>query len=93
MDEFLRILRESDKPVLSKVLEERLSISGESIRKMVRDLRRAGTPVAASKSGYFIAQTWSEYEPTVQDLENRALSLLHTAKVMKSSFVKQQTLF
>lgn len=73
-------------PIISKDLECYLGVSGAAVRDIVRTLRRNGVPVGSSGSGYFYARSLEEYEPTITDLEHRAISLLNTVSAMRSAY-------
>lgn len=83
-------LHKKHNPIVSAELERRFELSGASIRDAIRELRRKGFPIASSNSGYFYADNYLELEPTITDLEGRALSQLETVKLMKKNFDNQQ---
>ena len=88
-------LRTKENPVFSHHLETSYGLSGTEIRDIVRELRREGYPIANSKSGYYFANNYEEIEPTINDLESRAFSMLETVKKLKLNFSRpqQSTLF
>ena len=90
-------LHSATDPVTSKYIEENFRVTGPELRAIIRELRRSGHPIANSPYGYFYAKTYSEIQPTIQDLEARSLSMLETVKRLKSRFFpaaqKQETLF
>ncbi len=83
-------LRTSQNPILSSNLEFLYGINGCEVRDIIRELRREGEPIANSKHGYYYAKEFSEIEPTISDLENRALSMLETVKKLKLNFPQKQ---
>lgn len=80
----------ADNPVLSAHLEERFKAAGPQVRDAIRQLRRQGHPIANSENGYHYARTFTEIEPTLNDLESRAKSMLHTVSLMKENFFPKQ---
>ena len=79
-------LHSKEYPIYSSVLENYFETTGPQIRDAIRQLRRAGYPIANSPKGYFYAKSYAEIEPTLNDLENRALSQLETISKLKSHF-------
>lgn len=77
-------------PVLSSALEERFKAAGPQVRDAIRQLRREGHPIANCENGYYYARSFSEIEPTLNDLSSRAMSLLSTVKQMKENFYPQK---
>lgn len=75
-----------ENPIYSAVLEKEFNISGAELRKIIREFRREGKPIANSKDGYFFAQSYEEFKPTIKDLEDRAMSMLNTIKKFKIQF-------
>ncbi len=73
-------------PVLSSVLEERFKAAGTQVRDAIRQLRREGHPIANCDNGYYYARSFSEIEPTLNDLSSRAVSMLNTVRLMKENF-------
>lgn len=81
-------------PCQSFQLEARFEISGPEVRILVQELRRKGHPIANvtpdGVKGYFYAQSYTEIEPTIRDLESRSLSMLNTIKQLKEKFYPGQ---
>ena len=77
-----------EQPIFSKQLEISFKLEGVQVRDIIRQLRREGKPIANSKKGYFYAQSYEEYEETIQDLYNRSMSMLETIKAMRNAFNK-----
>lgn len=77
-------------PVLSSVLEVNHKATGPQVRDAVRVLRREGHPIANCDNGYYYARSYTEIEPTLEDLNGRAMSLLKTIKCMKENFFPAQ---
>ena len=73
-------------PILSEVLERELDCTGSVIRDGVRALRRAGVPIASCSDGYFLAESFDEIEPTIEDLRARMKSLAITANMLAKAF-------
>jgi hypothetical protein len=83
-------LYQKENPVLSSTLESQYQASGPQVRDAIRELRREGHPLANSDNGYYYARLFSEIEPTLSDLESRALSMLSTVKLTKERFYPAQ---
>lgn len=81
----LKLASKSD-PVYSAKLEIDLKLSGVQVRDMIRELRRSGVPVANSKQGYFIAESYEEIKETIIDLESRCNSMHETVSALKKIF-------
>lgn len=73
-------------PIMSCFLENQFDCQGSEIRREVKELRRSGIPVAACKDGYYMAQSYTEIEDTVDDLRSRAKSLSITANMLAKTF-------
>ena len=73
-------------PVLSSALEERFKAAGPQVRDVIRQLRREGHPIANCENGYYYARSFTEIEPTLNDLSSRAVSMLNTVRLMKENF-------
>lgn len=75
-------LRSASNPIYSKELEEAYKVPGQLIREVVRKARRDGIPIANKtangRDGYFLASTYSEFEPTLNDIRGRYNSLKET---------------
>ena len=82
----LIITRTKDNPILSLEIEEALEMSGGEVREIIRELRRKRTPIANSQKGYYLARTYEEIEPTINNLHSRAMSQLVTIKELRNSF-------
>jgi len=80
-------------PVNSKELEKYFGISGQSIRGLVRQLRREGNIIVGCSLGYYSDTSPEAVRGIVADLEKRAFSMLETAKEMKSNYACQEGLF
>lgn len=79
-------LASKEYPVYSAKLESELNISGVQVRDMIRELRRSGVPVANSKQGYFIAESYEDIIETITDLESRCNSMHETVTALKKIF-------
>lgn len=75
-------------PVKSYKIEESLNVKGSKVRDFVREMRREGISIAETKSGYYIAKSFEQIEPTINDLEGRASSMLKTAAALRKTFRK-----
>lgn len=84
--------RTKDNPIYSAEIERRLEIAGTQVRDLIRELRREGKPIANSHKGYFWAATYEEIEPTLTDLNSRAISLHETISGLKKIFIEQSQL-
>jgi len=84
----LELLKSSskDSPIYSKNIENLLSVSGPSVRDVIRELRRDGAPIAESSNGYYYARTFEQIKDTIYDLEGRAKSMLTTATALRKTF-------
>ncbi len=80
-------------PVNSKELEKYFGISGQSIRGLIRQLRREGNIIVGCNLGYYSDTSPEAVRDIVADLEKRAFSMLETAKEMKSNYACQEGLF
>lgn len=57
------------KALSSAQIEQRLSISGNELRKQVNRLRRDGLPVASDAGGYYFAANAAEVYSTIKGLK------------------------
>ncbi len=73
-------------PILSEVLERELDCAGSVIRDGVLSLRRNGVPVASGADGYFVAESFTEIESTIEHLRSRMKSLAITANMLAKAF-------
>ena len=64
-----------ERPVHSRVIEERFGLSGVEVRQMVHVLVVSGYPVGSDARGYWWARTPEELEPAVRQIENRHRAL------------------
>jgi biotin operon repressor len=64
-------LKHSPTPVPSKTLEADLHLKGSAIRKAINYIRSMGTPVCSDGRGYFIAQSSSALQYTIDHLRSR----------------------
>ena len=78
-------LRKKSNPVYSVELEKSYGVTGAEIRIIVQEARRKGIPIA-NDNGYYLAATYEEFQPTIKDLESRALSMLNTIRLFKIRF-------
>ena len=76
-------------PVYSPEIEKKFEITGCQVRDNIRELRREGYPIA-NTNGYFYATCWDEILPTIEDLHQRAMSLLVTEKALRKTFNKEE---
>ena len=58
----------SENAVSSRELEQRFSMNGRSIRRIIHGLRQKGCPICSEKKGYYYAATQSEVNGTVSRL-------------------------
>ena len=76
-------------PLLSREIEIAFNISGPTLRDIVRELRRIGEPIVASKYGYYMARSTKEVDYIVTDLQKRINSLSKTvSNLRKRSYEK-----
>ncbi len=54
--------------VSSRVLEQRFSMNGRTIRRIIHSLRQDGCPICSEKKGYYYASNQSEINGTVSRL-------------------------
>lgn len=83
-------------PILSKEIEASLGINGATVRDSVRALRRAGYPIIATESGYFMAASIKEVTILVKDFTKRIESMRKTLSAITSKAAErfgQQAVF
>ena len=80
----------SDNPIKSKVIEQKYNLSGEIVREIVRNARRNGVPIASDSNGYFYAASQKELKETLDQLRNRAKSILKTINALESVYPNKE---
>lgn len=64
-----------DDPVTSKKIETALSITGATVRDVVRTLRLSGLPVGSDGKGYYWCTSHEQLDPTLDHLRSRHQAL------------------
>ena len=75
--------------VLSSELEKTLRLRGPSIRTIVKNARRMGSPIASCGDGYHYARTAGELEPTIHHIQERRDSLSYTLRALLDCYPNQ----
>lgn len=67
-----------DKAVFSRELEQRYSLNGRTIRRIISSLRKAGHPICSNCKGYYYARTQDEVNDTVCHLNELVTGVSNT---------------
>src|SRR5690606_22660580 len=87
LTDFIKERTNDKNPVLSSELEARFSLVGPEVRELIRLARRNKIPIANHhKGGYFLAHDYEDVKDTVDDLKNRAQSMIKTARALEECF-------
>ena len=72
----------SKKPVVSRVIEPALGITGPEVRALVSQLRLLRLPIGSGSKGYFWASDICDIEETILHLQSRARRCLAVARTI-----------
>ena len=78
-------LYKKENPIHSIEIEKQFDVSGSFVRDAVRHAWRQGIPICNDK-GYYLAESFEDFRPTLEDLESRALSLMNTISLFRQHF-------
>lgn len=74
----------SDK-VTSPILEVHCGVRDQAFRDLIHELRKSGDPIASDNRGYWWAQTASEMQSTIRQMQSRVNSLLDVIPALQAT--------
>ena len=81
--EYLRDNSSTDKPVLSKELQQHFHVDGRQVRRSVHDARCNGVPICISDDGYFYSEDDADIRRTMLTLESRSREISEAAEGLR----------
>lgn len=84
-DAFIFELQAAYKPLLSPILERKLSISGVQVRALAAHARCKREPITSDQDGYGYARRFKDFEPTIKHMTERRDKLSFIISQMKKA--------
>lgn len=79
--------RKSSNPIKSSEIENRIGISGVTVREIIHKARTIeNIPICSSSRGYYIASNKIEADETIRQLRSRAKQMVEAAEGMEKHY-------